>query len=312
MTELREKLNNIVEEKQSKITPDNIKAGVKVFDVDGEFTSDATATAGDIAKDKTAYVNGEKITGTLEMSDNNAMLDEEGLTVFTVKTALKEVKDLDMSGITSMANAFNGCTKLQKIKLYNTNKVKKFLGTFSDCSALIEAPEMNTSIATNMESMFRNCSSLEYVPLYDTSKVKTMLQIFNGCSSLKEAPLFDTTNVTDMSSMFLECSSIESIPQYNTSKVTTVLQMFHSCSKLKDVPFLDWSSVTETGNAFVNCFNLSDESLNNILLMCSNVALSRAQYQTLKYCGLTSAQATRCKKLTNYQAFLDAGWQTGF
>ena len=42
----------------------NIKSGVSLFDVAGTFTSDATATASDIAKDKTAYVNGEKVVGT--------------------------------------------------------------------------------------------------------------------------------------------------------------------------------------------------------------------------------------------------------
>lgn len=50
------------------LIPENIKKGVNIFGVDGGFdavdTSDATATASDILKDKTAYVNGEKIVGT--------------------------------------------------------------------------------------------------------------------------------------------------------------------------------------------------------------------------------------------------------
>ena len=42
----------------------NLKSGVTVFGTTGTFTSDADATAGDIAAGKTAYVNGTKITGT--------------------------------------------------------------------------------------------------------------------------------------------------------------------------------------------------------------------------------------------------------
>ncbi len=43
----------------------NIKAGVNIFNVNGTFTSDATATASDIVSSKTAYVNGSKVTGNL-------------------------------------------------------------------------------------------------------------------------------------------------------------------------------------------------------------------------------------------------------
>ncbi len=49
------------------LIPDNIKAGVTVYGVEGILTndsSDATATEADIAESKTAYVNGVKLTGT--------------------------------------------------------------------------------------------------------------------------------------------------------------------------------------------------------------------------------------------------------
>lgn len=59
----------------SNLTAGNIRSGVKIFNVTGSYagssssggtdTSDADATASDIAKGKTAYVNGEKVTGTL-------------------------------------------------------------------------------------------------------------------------------------------------------------------------------------------------------------------------------------------------------
>ena len=47
------------------LTPENIKAGVEIAGVTGTFTSDATAAAGEILNGKTAYVNGNKVTGTI-------------------------------------------------------------------------------------------------------------------------------------------------------------------------------------------------------------------------------------------------------
>lgn len=44
---------------------ENIKVGVNIFGVEGTFTADATAESADILAGKTAYVNGEKVTGAL-------------------------------------------------------------------------------------------------------------------------------------------------------------------------------------------------------------------------------------------------------
>ena len=56
---------------QAKLISGNIKAGVTVLGVSGSSsvveTKDGTATAGEIIKGKTAYVNGSKITGALSL-----------------------------------------------------------------------------------------------------------------------------------------------------------------------------------------------------------------------------------------------------
>ena len=61
-------LNNYVIMGDSNLAAENIKTGVTIFNVEGTFTSDANATASDIASGKTAYVNGEKIVGTKKAS----------------------------------------------------------------------------------------------------------------------------------------------------------------------------------------------------------------------------------------------------
>lgn len=80
MTSLESNLRSILSEKESKIIPENIKKDVQIFDVVGTLeeggidTSDATATVNDLSKDKTAYVNGEKIIGTVKTYTSGYMV----------------------------------------------------------------------------------------------------------------------------------------------------------------------------------------------------------------------------------------------
>lgn len=60
----------VTSEIDKNILPNNIKKGIVILGVNGEFdgidTSDATASSQDIRKGKTAYIDGNQITGELE------------------------------------------------------------------------------------------------------------------------------------------------------------------------------------------------------------------------------------------------------
>lgn len=69
MSQLQDNLNEILRQKNTYLLPANLKKDVTLLGVTGTLesldTSDANATASDIAQNKTAYVNGQKITGSV-------------------------------------------------------------------------------------------------------------------------------------------------------------------------------------------------------------------------------------------------------
>lgn len=166
--------------------------------------------------------------------------------------------------LTSLANAFSGCSALKSLPanlFANNRKVNSFRLTFSGCSAL----------TTISENLFANCP-----------KVNTFFQTFALCKSLKSIPtgLFaHNPEVTDFSGTFSGCSALESIPEKlfaNNTKVTNFSYTFKNCSALiGESPYtmIDGQKVhlyeranypehfttpTSTYHAFGNCTGLTD------------------------------------------------------
>jgi hypothetical protein len=61
----------------SNLDAGNIRAGFSVLGISGTFTNDATATSSDILYNKTAYVNGNLVTGSYKVANNINVLSNE-------------------------------------------------------------------------------------------------------------------------------------------------------------------------------------------------------------------------------------------
>ena len=186
---------------------------------------------------------------------------------------------------------------------------------FTDDYKLKYFPSVDFSSITSMEQYFYG-SSLEYLPAIDTSNVTNMTYAFSG-TKIKTCPNLSSGSSTNVSRMFLNCTLLETAPQMDTNKSKTNTSMFQNCHYLKNVPVYNWSSIsngsTANSNMFDNCPNLTNESLNNIMASCITATkVTTSSYKTLAKLGLTQAQATTCTTLSNYQAFTNAGWTTGY
>ena len=248
--------------------------------------------------------------------DGTPLLDTSNVTdmnnMFQNCTNLQTIPKLDTSQVTNTSHMFQNCTSLTTIPLLNTSSVTDMQFMFNGCTNLTTVPELDTSQATNMSYMFSDCTNLQTIPELDTSQATNINYMFKDSFNLITIPLLDTSQASTIAGMFQNCSNLQAIPELNTSKVYDISYMFMDCINLTTVPLLDLSHISFMSHMFKNCSSLSEESLNNILVMCINVQSLHSSNKTLQYIGLSEEQATKCTTLSNYQAFLDAGWTTGY
>ena len=181
--------NKVIVVGDSDLISKNIKRGTTIFNVEGSLealdTSDADATARDIALGKTAYVKGEKIIGSLEVRDYNAEIDTSIGTSFSVQNCITKINKLDTSNCTSIT--FSGCINLETI------------------------PQIDISRTTNLSSMFYNCKKITTIPQIDTSNVTIMNSMFKGSAFNGDLSKWDIRSVKEMADVFKNCPFLDLI-----------------------------------------------------------------------------------------------------
>lgn len=219
---------------------------------------------------------------------------------------------LDMSNVTDADYMFSNNSVLLNVPELDFKNVNTAKGMFTNCVSLTTVNIKNLNNVTDISNLFYNCSNLENIPEFNLENATTVRTMFSGCSKIKEVIMTITDKCTITQDLFSNCTALTKAPSLNTGNVTNMMEMFENCTSLVNLPLYNTSSVVYIYNAFKGCTALSEDSLNNILAMCVSATNVSASNKTLKHTGLTQEQATTCTTLSNYQAFLDAGWTTGY
>lgn len=252
-------------------------------------------------------------SGTLNISDNgNYDVKDKEYTNVSVNEWLKYGYSSN-SGFISRIKA-----KCEEIQDNYDTSITSWYNKFGNETYFFIMPYVDSSNVTNMSRAFYGASSLQSVPLFNTSHVTSCSNMFSGCGNLQDVPNFNLVNCTSYDGMFTNCTNLKNAPQLTVrvGGANNFRQMFYQCKSLVNVPYLNISLVenlTGLQDMFRGCSNLSDASINTILLMCSENTKYKGT-KSLYHMGLRSTEITaeRIQALSNYQAFTQAGWSIGY
>lgn len=171
--------------------------------------------------------------------------------------------------------------------------------------------DKNASVAPQfLQSNFSTIATIiEEVPPIDASLTWSLQKSFYMCKKLKSVTILNFDANVSMSECFYSCESLKSVTMTGAVKPTNLGSCFFSCSSLEDIPLIDTSLVSNMGSCFYGCSSLTNDSLNKVLLMCAN---SNQSTKTLQSVGISQSQAQVCQTLSNWDAFVAAGWTTGY
>lgn len=199
---------------------------------------------------------------------------------------LGNIKDLDVSNLTSLNSLFYCCDQLRDISglsAWDTSNVRDMMSLFSGCSQLADIKPLtnwDTSNVTDISFIFSACSPLSDIsPLsnWKTGKVKSLSYAFAFCSKITNLhPIenWDTSKVTDMSYMFQQkdpeqapfsederslLTDISPLANWNIQSLKDTNHMFSCCVNLQSLsPLSNWDvkNIKDLSMMFEECFGL--------------------------------------------------------
>ena len=265
----------------------------------GVDTSDATATAADIIKDKTAYANGVKLTGTLESLDWIRPFD--WLEIDSLVTA-GEQKTVGLYAIYPNVNDYGMTNKVaftvtgnhtidwgdgSALENVNSNVQAEHAYNYDSISSstacsrgyrqvrITITPQSGQNI-TNLQFGKKHSTIVQgriISQWLDINISGTELTTFRFSETsyanlLEKVKVQQTTNkCTSCTYMFQNCYSLQSLnlSSFNTAAVTNMSNMFQNCYSLQSLNLSSFNTaaVTNMTSMFYNCTSLQSLNLSS-------------------------------------------------
>lgn len=223
----------------------------KIEEIKGLDTSDATATENDILKDKTAYINGEKISGTIEEYDGSF----EGSAIEGIKIVNADYLFYEGARIENLNDILKICKNI-------SSAIRMFANL---PNVNLDLSELVLDFCENMAYMFQSAKITELdISHFNTSSCKDMGYMFQY-SKIKELDLrnFDTSKCSSFSAICGNCDELLKLNLSNldVSKVQNMMYLVSGCKKLTDLDMtnVDLSRpVLYLNDAFRDCIKLTN------------------------------------------------------
>ena len=326
--------------KAIKLTSDKIVEGNTVLGVSGSVkipdTSDATALSEDILQDKTAYVNNEKITGTMQEYDgsytgntaNNGFVVDEELwnSLLSTIDSTKGYKTTKLPEELTQIGPY-AFYRLSWLKLPQLPKNIQSIGeyAFYGCNmyfALTELPESITSIGgyafynchnTPLQNLPSQLTVIKESCFYSCNKM-TISKLPEKLTSIEKYGFYNCTSITIselpeglrslQQSAFAKCNSI-TIKELPIEIKTIEPYCFQECSSIPSFKAL--GDVTSIGNyAFNKCSALQYIQFPNITsvpTLGTNVFTSTPIGSKTGYIYVPNTLVDSFKSATNWSAY---------
>lgn len=257
-TEIEDKLQQILDEKNSKIIPENIKTGVEIFGVKGTHAG--------------SYNDYFKLDNYISVPSSYGPI-QRWIKKFPLPIYVQ-------NGLHSMM--FAGCDSLEEVEFKTDTGsgdnvvipcINGAYGAFADCYNLKKLPPLDFSHINQYAyfgNMFCGCQNLEeitingtFIPNSDKESQYSgaNMDYYNGMGLVTKS----------VANMFRSCQKLEtingSISLSNSSNYGICADMmFAYCRKLKHSPVIDYSGVKYMYGMYWDCVALEDLDLTTVNL----------------------------------------------
>ena len=229
------------------VKSENIKTGVYVEDVEGQFTSDATATASHIVKGKTAYVKGKKVQGSIEEStpstiDNEITIpagiisEQQKITVGTKLQSRSYTPSNQEQVIISSNTYITGNQIIEgDVNLISEN-IKKGVSIFGVNGSLQQIENVQGSVqSTKLLFRLPYIGEDEYYHLFiefSESNDFSNVEVFNTKDNMEMFKVFTGLGIVDLPTVYDEQQQ-----QYVSAGINYIFSEKILCMDIRDIEY---------------------------------------------------------------------------